>query len=115
MDPKEKPSTETGQETIDLCGVEEVAEDEPLQVEKDGLTLAVYKVEGEIFVTDDHCTHGPGSLSGGYLEDYIIECDFHGGQFDIRTGEVVEPPCIVPIKTYKVTQQDGRVLIEVDR
>ena len=46
---------------------------------------------------------------------HIIECDFHGGQFDIRTGEVVEPPCIVPIKTYKVTQQDGRVLIEVDR
>jgi nitrite reductase/ring-hydroxylating ferredoxin subunit len=34
-----------------------------LRVEKDDLILAVFNVDGEFFVTDDACTHGPGSLS----------------------------------------------------
>ena len=53
------------------------------------MTLAVFNVGGEFFVTDDLCTHGPGSLSEGYLEDDVIECNFHNGQFNVRTGEVV--------------------------
>jgi nitrite reductase/ring-hydroxylating ferredoxin subunit len=68
---------------------------------------------GEFYVTDDNCTHGPGSLSEGYLDGHEIECDFHQGCFDIRTGEVTVPPCIVPIKTYKVVVEGGRVTIEV--
>jgi nitrite reductase/ring-hydroxylating ferredoxin subunit len=50
---------------------------------------AVFNVDGEFFVTDDACTHGPGSLSEGYIEGDIVECNFHNGQFNVRTGEVV--------------------------
>ena len=83
------------------------------KVEAGGLTVAVYKVEGSIYVTDDHCTHGPGSLSEGVLDGHEIECDFHQGCFDIRTGAVTAPPCVVPIKTYPVVVEDGRVTVEV--
>ena len=85
-----------------------------LKVERDDLTLAVFNVEGAFYVTDDHCTHGPGSLSEGYLEGDVIECNFHNGQFNVRTGEVVSPPCMVPIKTYKTLVENGRVSIETD-
>ena len=77
------------------------------------LVLAVFNVDGEFFVTDDHCTHGPGSLSEGYIEGDVVECNFHNGQFNIRTGEVVSPPCMVPIKTYPAVVEDGKVFIEV--
>jgi len=43
----------------------------------------------------------------------VVECNFHNGQFNIRTGEVVSPPCMVPIKTYAVLVIDGKVTIEV--
>jgi nitrite reductase/ring-hydroxylating ferredoxin subunit len=98
---------------IDLCPVGEVKPGTAFKVEADGLTLAVYLVDGEFFVTDDACTHGPGSLSEGYLDGHIIECDFHNGAFDVRTGEVVAPPCMVPLKTYKAFTENGRVIIEV--
>jgi nitrite reductase/ring-hydroxylating ferredoxin subunit len=75
--------------------------------------VAVYRVEGEFYVTDDACTHGPGSLSEGYLDGHVIECDFHNGAFDIRSGAVVAPPCMVPVKTYKVIPNEGAVIIEV--
>jgi biphenyl 2,3-dioxygenase ferredoxin subunit len=44
----------------------------------------------------------------------VIECNFHNGQFNIKTGEVVAPPCMVPIRTYKTLVRDGRVIIEVE-
>ncbi|MCG8542817.1 MAG: non-heme iron oxygenase ferredoxin subunit [Alphaproteobacteria bacterium] len=99
--------------SIDLCATADVAEGTVLKVETAGLVLAVYHVEGEFYVTDDQCTHGPGSLSEGFLEGHIIECDFHAGCFDIRTGAVAEPPCYVPIRTYAVSREVGRVLISV--
>ena len=98
---------------VDLCAVEDVEDGSVIRVEAGDLTVAVYRVDGEFYVTDDHCTHGPGSLSEGYLDGYEIECDFHQGCFDIRTGAVTQPPCIVPIKTYAVVVEDGRVTIEV--
>ena len=78
-----------------------------MRVEKDDLILAVFNVDGEFFVTDDACTHGPGSLSEGYVEGDVVECNFHNGQFNIKTGEVVSPPCMVPVKTYP-TVVEGR-------
>lgn len=98
--------------TIDLCARAEVAEGSILKVEAEGLELAVYHAEGEFYVTDDACTHGPGSLSEGYLDGHHIECDFHNGVFDIRDGSVVAPPCIVALKTYKVVPDATRVIIE---
>lgn len=99
-------------ELIEVCGVDHVPAGEARLVEVDGLELAVFHVEGAFFVMDDLCSHGPGSLSEGFLDGYEIECDFHGGAFDIRTGEVTEPPCTIPMKTYTVHLKDDKVFIE---
>jgi nitrite reductase/ring-hydroxylating ferredoxin subunit len=99
---------------IDLCNAADVAPGNALKVEADGLTLAVFNLDGEFYVTDDQCTHGPGSLSEGYIECDVVECNFHNGQFNIKTGEVVSPPCMIPIKTYRTVVEDGRVLIETE-
>jgi nitrite reductase/ring-hydroxylating ferredoxin subunit len=98
---------------LELCSTADVAPGAALKVEIGDLVLAVFNVGGEFYVTDDQCTHGPGSLSEGYVEGDVIECNFHGGQFNICTGEVVLPPCMVPIKTYPALIVDGKVTIDV--
>lgn len=99
--------------SIELCSADDVPEGSALRVEADALTLAVFNVDGEFYVTDDQCTHGPGSLSEGFIDGDIVECNFHQGQFNIRTGEVVLPPCFVPVKTYPAVVCDGKVCIDV--
>ncbi len=99
---------------IALCKVEEVDPGTALKVETDDLTLAVFNLEGNFYVMDDACSHGPGSLSEGYVEGDEIECDFHAGRFNIKTGEVTAPPCMIPQKVYPVSLDDGTVFIEVD-
>ncbi len=96
-----------------VCSADDVDFGLAIRVETDGLTLAVFNVGGTFYVTDDQCTHGPGSLSEGYIEGHIVECDFHNGAFDIRTGEVVTPPCLVPVRSYSTTVEDDVVMIEV--
>lgn len=94
-----------------LCKKSEVPEGEAIKIDAHGLELAVYNVENMFYVTDDLCTHGPGSLSEGILEGHVIECDFHGGCFDIRNGEVVAPPCMIPLRTYEVVEDPENVVI----
>jgi nitrite reductase/ring-hydroxylating ferredoxin subunit len=104
--------SDTATTRLELCNTDDVAPGTALKVETGDLILAVYNVDGEFYVTDDTCTHGPGSLSEGYIDGDVVECNFHQGQFNIRTGEVVLPPCMVPIKTYPVAVIDGKVTIE---
>src|SRR5262245_45389051 len=98
---------------VELCHASDVASGRALRVETEGMVLAVFNIAGEFFVTDDACTHGPGSLSEGELEDDVVECNFHGGRFNVKTGEVMEPPCMVPVKTYPAFVDRGRVFVEL--
>src|SRR5438045_7033009 len=99
---------------LELCNTDELSEGTALKVEQGDLALAVFNVGGVFYVMNDLCTHGPGSLSEGYIEGDVIECNFHNGQFNIKTGAVVGPPVMVPIKTYKTVVENGRVLIETE-
>lgn len=98
---------------VEVCGISDVEEGCALKVKSGELTLAVFNLNGAFYVIDDQCTHGPGSLSEGFIENGIVECDFHNGQFDIRTGLVVGPRCMVPVKSYKVAVEGGRVFVEL--
>ena len=97
---------------LELCSTDDVAEGASLRVEANDTAYAVFNLEGQFYVMDDLCSHGPGSLSEGFVEGDAIECPFHQGQFNIKTGEVVMPPCMVPQKTYPVTVTNGKVTIE---
>src|SRR3977135_2441508 len=97
---------------VELCNTSDLDVGCDLRVERDDLILAVFNVDGEFFVTDDTCTHGPGSLSEGYVEGDVVECNFHQGAFNIRTGAIVAPPCTIPIRTYPVVISEGAVYID---
>jgi len=98
---------------LELCKVTDVEVGQALKVEIDGLVLAVFNVDDDYFVTDDLCTHGPGSLSESYILDDIVECNFHNGSFNIKTGEVVAAPCTEKLKTYSVQVENDMVYILV--
>jgi nitrite reductase/ring-hydroxylating ferredoxin subunit len=98
---------------IELCKTADVSEGSVIKVETEELILAVFNLEGVFYVTDDNCTHGPGSLSEGEIYGDVVECNFHGGAFNIKTGKVAQPPCMIPLRTYPTTVENETVYIEV--
>jgi nitrite reductase/ring-hydroxylating ferredoxin subunit len=95
-----------------LCGVSDVAPGCTLRAEAGGRVYAVFNVEGVIHVTQDECTHGPGSLSEGYLLDDEIECPFHQGRFHIPSGRATCAPATEPLKVWTVRLVEGKVCID---
>jgi nitrite reductase/ring-hydroxylating ferredoxin subunit len=98
-------------ELVELCDTTSVSSDTPVRAEVDGEGYAVFEVDGEYYVTQDACTHGPGLLSEGIIEGDEIECPFHQGRFNIRTGEPTLPPCMVALRTWPAHVRDGKVFI----
>lgn len=99
------------QPMLRLCSTDEVPAGGAIKIELDGLILAVFHLGDRYYVTDDACTHGPGSLSEGEIDGEVVECNFHNGAFHIPTGRVEAPPCMVPLRTYAVSVVDGQVCI----
>jgi nitrite reductase/ring-hydroxylating ferredoxin subunit len=96
---------------IPLCDVAEVAPGCAVRAETGGCTYAVFNVEGKLYVTQDECTHGPGSLAEGYVLDDEVECPFHQGRFHIPSGQATCAPATDPLKTWKAEIIEGRVCI----
>src|SRR5262249_61595097 len=62
---------------IDLCSASEVAPGNALKVETGGLVLAGFNIDGEVYVTGDLCTHGPGSLYERYIAGALNDVHLH--------------------------------------
>ena len=95
-----------------VCKVSEVSEGEARSFVVGDFDLAVYNIAGKIYVTDDTCTHGPSSLSDGFIEGDTIECPFHYGRFHIPTGQPLKFPCTIALRTYQTQTIDGELFIE---
>lgn len=98
---------------IPLCNAADVAPGGIRQAMLDsGHLLAIFNVNGQWFVTDDTCTHGAASLSEeGALCGHLVECGWHSGGFDVRSGEASAMPCTEPLRSWPVQVVDGQICV----
>jgi 3-phenylpropionate/trans-cinnamate dioxygenase ferredoxin subunit len=78
----------------------------------DGKRVAVANVGGTFHAFDDTCTHLQCSLAEGTLEGTTVTCPCHGSEFDVRTGAVLAPPAVQPVRSYKVREEGDTLKIE---
>ena len=98
-----------------LCRVDELAGGGILRVETDGLPpVALYNLDGAFYATDDTCSHGQASLADGEIDGDLVECPFHGGCFEIKTGLPAGAPCTEPITRYDLVVEDDAVYALVE-
>jgi naphthalene 1,2-dioxygenase ferredoxin component len=79
-----------------------------------GKDLAIYGVDGDVFASDNLCTHGHARLCDGFLEGHEIECPLHQGKFDVRSGAPACAPVTEAIRTYPVRIENGRVYVAIE-
>lgn len=91
----------------------DLEEGEMLAVDAAERNLALYRVEGKVFCTDNLCTHGRALLTDGWLDGKIIECPLHAGCFDIETGKGQGAPIECDVAVYRVEEREGEIFIEV--
>jgi len=98
---------------IDVLALESVPEGDVTSVDVGGQEIALYEVEGEVFATDNFCTHGAARMSDGFLEGREIECPLHQGRFDVCTGKAMCAPLSQDIRVYPVRIENKRVWVNM--
>jgi 3-phenylpropionate/trans-cinnamate dioxygenase ferredoxin subunit len=99
---------------IDVAAVFDLNPGDRRVVNVEGVTVAVFNIDGEYFAIRDACTHDGGILSNGQVEGDEIVCPRHGARFSLRTGAVLGPPAYEDLETYFVRVTQGKVQIEID-
>jgi nitrite reductase/ring-hydroxylating ferredoxin subunit/uncharacterized membrane protein len=64
--------------------------------------IVVARSENGYAAFDDRCTHRGGPLSDGAIICGVVQCPWHGSQFDVKTGEVRCGPAETKIDTYEM-------------
>ena len=89
-----------------------LTEGKPVRIEKDGESICVERIGDDVFAIGDTCSHSDASLAEFDITDFKIECWLHGAEFDLRTGEALTPPAVMPVKKYSVSVDGDSVTIE---
>ena|SRR3974390_3050056 len=58
----------------------------------EGKAVALANVGGKIYAINNTCLHRGGPLGQGTLEGKVVTCPWHGWEFDVTTGKVVQNP-----------------------
>ena len=100
-------------EFVRVAKTSDVPPGEMLVVEVDGEEIAIANLAGDFVAFQNACTHRAGPLGEGILTGEIVECPFHAGQFNVRTGAVVAPPPTEALRTYAVRIDGHDVSVEM--
>ena len=82
-------------------------------VELDGRPILLSNIGGSVYAVDGICTHEESPLSRGFMIEERVVCKLHLSQFDLRTGEVYNPPAVEPLMVYNVKIEDGSIFVEI--
>jgi Na+-transporting NADH:ubiquinone oxidoreductase subunit F len=99
---------------VEVCGLDQLLPGDVLRFQHGDDVYALYRTSiGQLYATEEKCTHGNGSLADGFLQGICIECPKHNGRFDVRDGSVKRPPPKTPVKTYPAREKGGKVLLKL--
>ncbi|MEN6519446.1 MAG: non-heme iron oxygenase ferredoxin subunit [Methanospirillum sp.] len=125
-----------------MAAAADVPEGTMVHVEAAGRELLLSNVNGEVHAVSDRCSHEGALLSGGRLDGAVVTCPAHGSRFDVATGKNLSGPVMAALpgleqlspraralarekaaemaaarvgdlQAYRVTVENGRVLVEV--
>ncbi len=100
---------------VRLCDWEELAAGEARCFVVQGRRVALARIGEEFFAIDDTCSHADFSLSEGDVDvaECALECSAHGSLFDLRTGEALTLPAVVPVAVHQVEASEKGVFVSL--
>ena len=91
----------------------DLAEGSMVSVDLKGRHVLLSRIGGEFFAVSGTCTHEETDLGRGFLLEDRVVCPLHLSQFDLKTGQVMNPPAEVPLQHFNVKIEGDTVLVEI--
>ena len=95
-----------------VAKISEIAPGTTRRVVVDSIGVLLCNVEGKIYAIEDVCTHDGGPLDQGELEGDHVVCPRHGATFDVRTGDALTLPAVLPVMTFEVSVHGDDIFVD---
>jgi len=77
-----------------------------------GKPVAIANVAGKFFAINNTCLHRGGPLGEGSLQGSIVTCPWHGWEYDVTTGKLVQNPNM-GVACYSTEVRGDEVFIDI--
>jgi 3-phenylpropionate/trans-cinnamate dioxygenase ferredoxin component len=101
--------------TYDIGTLEDYVIGDAVRVARGDRVLVVVRIDDDVYVLDDRCSHEEFSLALGEVDvdSREIECARHGAMFSLADGHPTSLPATRPVAHYDVLREDGRLQVVV--
>jgi nitrite reductase/ring-hydroxylating ferredoxin subunit len=97
---------------VKVANTSDIQSSQMKEVQLNGEAICIINIDEKYYAINNVCTHEGDPLADGKIEGYEVECPWHGSKFDVRTGEVTNPPASEPETTYEVKIDGNSILIK---
>ena len=73
----------------------------------------VANADGTLHAFGNVCPHAAGPIGDGFLEDCVVECPWHAGRWDIRTGKALTLLATADIPLFELRVVGDDIEIEL--
>lgn len=91
----------------------DLAEGTMVAMDVKGVHLLLARIGGEVSAVSGICTHEETDLGLGFMVEDRVVCPLHLSQFDLKTGQVQNPPATVPLQSFNVKIEGETIFVEV--
>jgi nitrite reductase/ring-hydroxylating ferredoxin subunit/uncharacterized membrane protein len=98
-----------------VASAAELADDSMTRVPGDEGDVLLVRQHGRVCGLAHPCTHMGGPLSEGTLKDGSVVCPWHGSEFGLEDGHVINGPATQPQPCLDVREHAGQIEIKARR
>ena len=100
--------------TVKVGEVKDLGSGTGKTIEVEGVSLALFNVDGTYFAMANACTHVGGALGEGALNGKEVTCPLHGAKFDVTCGKALGGPARGDAKSFSVSVVGDEVFVELE-
>jgi nitrite reductase (NADH) small subunit len=82
------------------------------EVQVEDKTVALANVAGKFFAINNTCLHRGGPLGQGALQGKIVTCPWHGWEYDVTTGKLLQNPSM-GVACYPIEVRGDEVFVDI--
>jgi nitrite reductase/ring-hydroxylating ferredoxin subunit/uncharacterized membrane protein len=94
-----------------LTATADLPEGKPVRRMVGEVPVVAIRLDGQVHVLADRCSHMSGPLSDGELADGCLTCPWHGSVFRVADGSVARGPATAPQPAFEVREAGGAIQV----
>lgn len=94
-----------------IAKVTDLQDGEMKEIELAGIKILLSRLEGKFYAIGGECSHYGGPLAEGVLCGEHVTCPWHQARFNVKTGDLVDPPALDAMTRFATRVEGDDVVV----